>query len=460
MLGGVTNAADRASFGVLTQTFDPGLVDTVTAEGSAVWERRRDLPARLTLYLVLALWLWRSLSYKEVWRRLADGCAFSGGADGLTVPASGAPEASSITRARTRLGSEPLALLFTETAGPLASPQTPRAWWRSLRLTAVDGTCLDVANTPANRQAFGGPTDGAFPQIRLVAHCETGTRAIIDAAFDAYGTSEKALTERTIASFGRGMLAVFDSGFCSSDLFEQVTATGCEVIMRARAQFKLEPVAVLPDGSYTAHLKHGGPLVRVVEYTVYTTDPDTGAETVGAMIALVTSLLDPNLWPIEDFPGLYASRWESEILHDAVKTELRGGATVRFRSGTPDLVGQEAWALLLVYQALSDLIGRTAGPAGLDPDRISFTTALNTAHRSVKQTGGPFPPEHLAALDRWALQEMLDDLLPERRSRTAPREVTRRSFRFPTRDRTTPASTRADHRIHIWRLTPPPAETP
>lgn len=103
------------------------------------------------------------------------------------------------------------------------------AWWRGLRLTAVDGTCLDIANTPANREAFGGPEDGAFPQIRPVAHCES-TRAIIAAAFDAYNTSEKALTERIGGS-------IFDSGFCGSDLHKQVKATGCAVIMRAGAQF-------------------------------------------------------------------------------------------------------------------------------------------------------------------------------------------------------------------------------
>jgi len=240
ILEGVTNAADRASFGVLTQTFDPGLVDTVIAEGGAVWERQRDLPARLTMYLVLALWLWRNLSYREAWRRLADGCVFSGGGDGLAVPASGAPEASSVTRARERLGSEPLALLFAETAGPLARSDTPGAWWRGLRLTAVDGTCLDVPNTAANREAFGGPTEGAFPQVRLLAHCEIGTRCVIDAAFDAafdaYAVSEKHLTERIMASFRPGMLAVFDSGFCGSDLYEQVRATRAHVIMRAGAR--------------------------------------------------------------------------------------------------------------------------------------------------------------------------------------------------------------------------------
>lgn len=50
---------------------------------------------------------------------------------------------------------------------------------------AIDGTTLDVADTPANDRAFGRPTShrgqGAFPQLRLVALIETGTHALCDA---------------------------------------------------------------------------------------------------------------------------------------------------------------------------------------------------------------------------------------------------------------------------------------
>lgn len=212
------------------------------------------------------------------------------------------------------------------------------------------------------------------------------------------------------------MLTVFDSGFCGSDLYSTITTTGAQVIMRAGAQFDLTPITVLADGSYTAHLKKGGPLVRVIEYTVYTeTDAESAQghqSTIGETITLVTSLLGVDRYPLEDFPGLYAARWEAEILYDAVKTELRGG-----------------------------------------------TTALNASRRSVHQTGRRFPSEYLAALDVWAFGELMDDLLPPRRCRSAPRQVTRRSFRFPTRKRTTPASSRTRHRIHIRRLIPP-AQTP
>ncbi|SIO85877.1 hypothetical protein BQ8420_09170 [Nocardiopsis sp. JB363] len=68
---------------------------------------------------------------------------------------------------------------------------------------------------------------------------------------------------------------------------------------------------------------------------------------------------------------------------------------------------------------------------------------------------GVFPPEYLVALGVWAFGELMDDLLPQRRCRWAPREVTRRSFRFPTRKRGTPASAKTRHRVHLWRLTPP-----
>ena len=54
VLDGVTSAVDRASFGVLTQTFGPDLVDIVADQGEAVQQRRGEPPARLTLYLVPA----------------------------------------------------------------------------------------------------------------------------------------------------------------------------------------------------------------------------------------------------------------------------------------------------------------------------------------------------------------------------------------------------------------------
>ena len=50
---------DRVSIGALTKTFPPELVDHVVEMTDTREVRRRLLPARLMVYFVLALWLFR-----------------------------------------------------------------------------------------------------------------------------------------------------------------------------------------------------------------------------------------------------------------------------------------------------------------------------------------------------------------------------------------------------------------
>src|SRR5256884_3523249 len=66
---------DRISVGVLTRVFTPELVDAAVEDAGAREQRRRLLPARLMVYFVLALWLFRgrNCGYGQVMTKLADG---------------------------------------------------------------------------------------------------------------------------------------------------------------------------------------------------------------------------------------------------------------------------------------------------------------------------------------------------------------------------------------------------
>jgi hypothetical protein len=100
------------------------------------------------------------------------------------------PAKSALVQARARLGAEPLQVLHARTARPLATTATQGAWYRGWRVMSLDGTCLDVADTPANAAAFGRPGSGrgdgygAFPQLRVVGLAECGTHAIVAATLD------------------------------------------------------------------------------------------------------------------------------------------------------------------------------------------------------------------------------------------------------------------------------------
>lgn len=390
---------DRVAIGVLTRSFPPELVDEVVDEAGARELRKRSLPARLTTYFTLAMWLWREHGYEEVLRQLLDGLGWSNGhGDGLSD--SDVAWSGSITKARARLGVDPLRLLFARVAGPVATAQMPGCFWRDLRVTAVDGTTLDVPDSVANREAFDGPSNdkgpGAFPQVRLLVHAECGTKALLGAAFDGYRTGETTLTGRLLDSFQPGMLVIADRNFLSWNLWAQAASTGADLLWRVSDSFRLPIAQRLPDGSYLSRLRpprkaDGDPItVRIIEYSV-TTGDEHGA-TTSELFCLATTLLDPNRWPIEDFPTLYQQRWRVETLFDAVKTDLRGGPEILTRSHSPDGARQEIWALLCLYQALAQLIGDAAKHHHIDPGRISFLRARNAARRSVTRITADFPP--------------------------------------------------------------------
>jgi hypothetical protein len=386
---------DRVAIGVLTKTFPPELVDAVIDEAQAREQRKRSLPARPTTYFTLAMWLWREHGYEEVLRQLIDGLGWSGaGPDEADVAWSG-----SITKARARLGVEPLRLLFARVAGPVAQPSMPGCFWRGLRLTAIDGSTLDVPNSPANRAEFDGPSNdtgpGAFPQVRLLVHAECGTKALLNATFDGYRTAETVLAGRLFDSFTPGMLVLADRNFLSWKLWRDA-ATRAELLWRVSDSFTLPVLERLADGSYLSQLKpprkkDGDPItVRIIEYTVTTRD-EHGA-TTSELFCLATTLLDEQAWPIEEFPALYHERWRAETLLNAVKTDLRGGPDILTRSQSPEGTRQEIWALFCLYQALADLVGDAARHHRVDPDRISFLRARNTARRSVPRIPADFPP--------------------------------------------------------------------
>ena len=99
-------------------------------------------------------------------------------------------------------------------------------------------------------------------------------------------------------------------------------------------------------------------------------------------IRLLTTLLDPDLYPAGELAVLYQKRWLIEIAFLHLKKTVRGtGRVLRGRSGV--LVRQEAWALLLAHNMIAGLAARAAATAGLAPGQITFTAVLSLARAAV-----------------------------------------------------------------------------
>ena len=376
--------SDRIAIGLLTRAFTPKAVDAAVAATDSGEVRSRLLPARVTVYYVLAMCLFSGQGYEEVMRLLVGGLEWmSRWRRAWTVPSTAA-----IAKARARLGAEPLRVLFEATVRPLATDATRGAWYRGLRLVAMDGATLDVPDTAENDEHFGRPGSGrgegkgAFPQIRLVGVAECGTHAMFAASIGPYSTPERTLATHVLPAVGPGMMVMADRGFTSHELWQVAAATGADLLWRVTNVFSLPILQELSDGSYLSHLIRKGhePIpVRVIEYTI-----DDGRAPDGEHYRLVTTLLDPEQAPALELAELYAQRWEFEIALDELKTHQRG-AKVVLRSKSPDGVEQEVWGFLLVHWATRDLMHTAALDGDVDPDRVSFIRTLRLARRTVTE---------------------------------------------------------------------------
>lgn len=437
----------RMGLGVLSEQIPADLVDWVLADTGRVQRRRRLVPARAVVWFVLALTLFHGQGYRNVWRELTHSDA-----DGASTPSS-----PGLSQARRRVGPMPLAALFARLRGPQATPGVVGAFLGGLRLVSWDATMLDVPDSPANQAGFLASRNtrgrGAYPKVRLLQLIECGTHAVIDAAFGA--VSEQVLARRVLGSLSAGMLLLGDRNFPSYQLWREAAGTGAHLLWRVKASTLLPRIATFTDGSWLAVFPRPGTRgrlgiwVRVVEYTVTVTatTPDGASTTRVELFRLVTTITDLQQASAAELAACYTQRWESETAFKSLKTHQRGPRQV-LRSQDPDGISQELYAYLITYQAVRRLMNQAAVAADIDPDRLSFTTALRAVRRFI--TSAATTTGHLLAaiIDR-AIAQILEDQ-HERRDRASPRVVKRSQSPYPSKKRATqPVSTKVAYTIDI-----------
>jgi Insertion element 4 transposase N-terminal len=162
--------------GELTQVVPFEMVDQALTETATVQARVRDVPARVTVYLLLAAGLFAEVGYRQVWDKL------TAGLDGIAVAR---PGGSALWQARARLGAAPLRWLFDLLRGPAAMAGAAR--WHGLLVCAIDGSSMNVPDSDRNlavyRKQAGSHGGSGYPLLRLPALVACGTRSVLDAVF-------------------------------------------------------------------------------------------------------------------------------------------------------------------------------------------------------------------------------------------------------------------------------------
>ena len=301
---------------IITKYIPIALIKNIIAECRVQEKRLRCLPAWLMIILCILRGIFATEAFSSVFARL---CFIPCLKSGFSL--SNLPDKSALCLARYRLGARPLALLFKRVCQPIATPQTPGAFIFGYRLVALDSTKETVADTAHNAQYFGrhrtrkGRSDSAFPQFQAMLLSECSSHVIFDAAITPFKANHHYYFKRLLRSIEPDMLVMFDRGLVSFEGIHTIRQQGAPILAPARSDMKLTPHTRLSDGTYLADLRFWGkgdlrdesPItVRVIAYTI--DDPDRNPDK--QTFRLMTTLLDPDLYPAKTLIEIYHQRWE------------------------------------------------------------------------------------------------------------------------------------------------------
>jgi Insertion element 4 transposase N-terminal/Transposase DDE domain len=426
----------EASFALFAETLDPQWIERALRATGKASVRRRKFPAEYVVWLVIGMGLFRDRSIQEVVRHL-DLVLPGSDRDHQTV------SGGAIVQARDRLGPQPLAWLFEQTAEVWATACADEQRWRGLAVYGVDGTTLRVPDSAENDAEFGRPgtsrggAAAGYPQLRLVALMVLRSHLLAALAVGPYRDGELTLAEELWTKLPDRSLTIVDREFATYEIFQRLANPGRERHWLTRAKrgktaAKLRTVQRLGPNDAIVELRPSRQTrrvnpalpetlrVRAIRYHKRGFRPQI----------LLTSLLDPKTYPAAEIIALYHERWELELGFDEVKTHTLEREEALLRCKAPERIRQELWGLALAYNLVRLAMARVARRADVSPTRISYRHALNfirafwlTAHFASPGV----LPRRLEALH----QELALLILPPRRPRRFPRTVKIKMSKFP-----------------------------
>ena len=414
----------------LSKVISPAILEQALLDAGLSGQRTCRLSHRVMLWLVLAMGVLTDLPIRQVFkhaRRMRAG--------------ERTPSRSNLCEARQRLGVELVRRVFELVVHPVATAEMRGTFYKGLRPTGIDGTVLDVPDSPANDARFGRSSgsrgDSAFPQVRKVSLVELGTHVELAIAVGGWHDSEQKLVGQLWDKIPRDALLIEDRGFFSYEHWKTLDSRGVKLLIRVKDNMVLRPIQRLPDGSYLAKIYRSsynrdkdrdGVVVRVIEYTL--DDPQRTGH--GQRHRLLTNLLDHELFPALELACNYHERWEEELTFDEQKTHQdppRPSKPTHLRSQTPEGVMQELYALSLAHYVVRVLMAEAAKKEDIDVDRLSFTGCLQILQARLPECDGSTP----AGLGHWyqlLLEEIGRERIEPRRNRVNPRVVKRKMSKF------------------------------
>jgi hypothetical protein len=192
--------------------------------------------------------------------------------------------------------------------------------WNGYRLSAIDGSILELPNTKLLRDEFGYSENQhvnvAIARCRASCIFDVINKIVIKSKIDGYKISERAtameMISEMIATSSMKELILFDRGYTSIQLISKLIESNIHFVMRI-ASNKFKKLIDPEKQNQLIQIKYGNKVytARIIKFLL-----ESDVEEI-----LITNLFEES-YRIEDFKELYFKRWGIEIKYDELKNIL------------------------------------------------------------------------------------------------------------------------------------------
>lgn len=331
----------------------------------------------------------------------------------------------------------------TAKAADQLAPPTTFLQGRSTK--AADGSALTLlADTPKNRKAYPPlqcPDKPSFPMMRIVVFFSLLSGAILAVAQGNLGISELSLLSSLLSHLHSGDILLGDRGFGNYPLISFLKES-LKIDFIGRTTRRIDGrrrVKRLGSKDWLMTWEkgtHPSPWLSALQWAGLPLEMNLRALKGSCyrkgyrvrQVTVVTTLLDPQLYPAAEILEAYRRRWRLEMCLNDLKTTLEMEA---LRSRSPEMAQKELYGRLIAHNLLRCTMAQAATEHQVPLERISFKGTLDALGEFSEAMAKARSKKKRQEIWTELLRTLAADLLPERPGRREPRAVKRKKNKYP-----------------------------
>lgn len=375
---------------------------------------------------------------------------------------------SGYSQARQRLPKERLERILAACASTAEAGAGSGGRLANRPVKVVDGSSTQLPDTAKNQQRYPQPSRQragcGFPVLKFLLLFSLNSGSVLSAVMGSLHKHDLRLLRQLQGQLNTGDILLGDRAYGEFTTLATWPKEGIDVVARLhqkrKVDFRKARRLAKNDGLFlwTKGYQQSDVLsarqwaqlpacitVRIIRFTAAIRGHR------GRRITLVTSLLDPTLYPAERLIGLYARRWRLELCLRDLKTTM---GMERLRCLEPDMAEKELLTYLIAHNLIRCIMAESVARYSVDLERVSFKGSIDALRQFSEVISRARSRKMRDQLWEDLLCNLARDRVPHRPNRSEPRAVKRRPKPFPLLTRPRRHYKEICHRNRHWKNRP------